>query len=810
MKRFSIFLFLIIISFGSSAQADHKHSTVSANQKPAHSDAENLSVQIKENHKGLMHSELFGTSDSLTPSDYMMSIERVNDKLNVIRDSVTLEFEIEGIKRRIYDMTDDINLIRDNTRGRNTVVNIRNLYLYQSFAASLKAENIRFQKHITKTFDRVYYAKTDLKNILSDTVFHKLYDDANLRKVYDKRLSRMEKKWSRTDSIAKTSIDTLNAIKVRVADNAMTLSGILNIVDIRLDRSGRQLFGSETSYMWQPAKIIASDNKSASSVLSALGSERKAIIYYINQTSGKRIIIIFLAILLFSWLFLKRKLLYSLNETDSKYRFLNLHYLSSYPVLSLLVVLMSLMPLFDAYAPTSYLAIEFLVMMIIASVIFFKREDAGFRLNWLILIALFVTDTFIYLLAEPTLFARLLILIVHLSVFIFSGSFLRKLNKERPYYKLIKRSVITGMSLAALAIICNILGRFSLSGILGIASIIAVTQVVVLPIFIDTITEVVLVQLQSSRIKKGFYKPFDISVVDKRIKIPLLIIAVMLWFLMLASNLNIYHAIIKDGITVLTTPRSIGSISFKLVSVIWFFAIIWFAHILQKLISFLFGETGTETEESTLVSKKQHSRLLITRLIVLVCGYLIAIAASGLPIDKLTIVLGALGVGIGMGLQNVVNNFVSGIILIFDGSLQIGDEIEVSGQAGKVKEIGLRASTLSTADGAEVIIPNGNILSQNITNWTYSNDQKRVMIWFTLSGKELDSNVINEVINNTIINIPGVLPQKIPVIIYNRANPDNCTITVRIWSTISNVDSVKSQAMLKLSEAFEAKKIRFE
>jgi potassium efflux system protein len=123
----------------------------------------------------------------------------------------------------------------------------------------------------------------------------------------------------------------------------------------------------------------------------------------------------------------------------------------------------------------------------------------------------------------------------------------------------------------------------------------------------------------------------------------------------------------------------------------------------------IFGETGIETEDTISVSKKQHSRLLITRLLVLVGGYLLAIAATGLPIDKITILLGALGIGIGMGLQNVVNNFVSGIILIFDGSLQIGDEIEVSGKAGKVKEIGLRASTLSTADGAEVIIPSPTI-----------------------------------------------------------------------------------------------------
>ena len=259
------------------------------------------------------------------------------------------------------------------------------------------------------------------------------------------------------------------------------------------------------------------------------------------------------------------------------------------------------------------------------------------------------------------------------------------------------------------------------------------------------------------------------------------------------------------------TIRTVGSISFKLISVLWFFVIIWFAHILQRLISFLFGETGSDIDDDiTTVSKGQHSRLLITRLLVLIGGYLLAIAASGLPIDKLTFLLGALGLGIGMGLQGIVNNFVSGIILIFDGSLQIGDEIEVNGQAGQVREIGLRASTLHTSEGAEVIIPNGAILSQNIVNWTFSNDQKRVTLSFTLTGKEMDANMVNEIINTTIEKILNVITKRIPVILYTKVTPETLSLTVRCWSAIGNVDQVKSEAMLQLSAAFSAKSIGFE
>ncbi|MCE5347504.1 MAG: mechanosensitive ion channel [Bacteroidales bacterium] len=813
MKRLIFFCTLLIIGFGVSAQSKHKHTSSADNQhltKEITESAETRTYTESGVEKlGEMHKYLHGDADTLSSSDYMMSINRVNDKLNSIRDSATLGFEVVGMGRRIDEIANDISIIRNNVRGRSSLINVKNLYLYQSFASNLNEENDRVEARVAKIFHRVNDANLYLKTILSDSVFHVLYDDSRLRNTYDLKLVRIDRKWERADSTTRANIDTLNAMKVKIADNSVNLSNMLNLMDIRLDRANKQLFGPEVNCLWQKAQKDTIGN-SSKSVISMLGSEKKAIIYYFSQTSGRRAIVLFLGILLFIWLFLKRKLIKTLREPGNQFGFLNLKYLNSYPVLSLLVVLMCLMPFFDAYAPTSYIAIEFLLLLAVTSVIFFKKGNLIFRFNWLILTGLLIADTVTYLLIEPTFVSRVWLLAIQVCIIVFSYLFYKKLPKDIPYYKWIKRAAKTGIMLSGLGVICNFSGRFSLSGIFGLASIFAVTQAVVLPVFIETLIEIILLQLQSSRMKKGFNKPFDSSIIVEKIKKPLTIIAVMLWLIMLTSNLNIYHSFASSTVELLTTTRTIGNISFRLVSVLWFFLIIWTAHILQRLISFLFGETGVDAEDTTPVSKKQHSRLLITRLLVLVGGYLLAIAASGLPVDKLTIVLGALGIGIGMGLQNVVNNFVSGIILIFDGSLQIGDEIEVSGQAGKVKEIGLRASTLSTADGADVIIPNGNILSQNIVNWTFSNDQKRVMVWFSLKGKELDANIVNETINDTIRNIPNVILQKKPVIIYTRVTPETCSITVRFWSTITNADSVKSEAMLQLSSAFAARKIEFE
>jgi len=807
MKRFVILFSVFIFCVQVFAQTKEHKTTQKDNVKK-------LSPEIVKNKpvvangKKTPHRKMIPAVDTLTSGDYMLSIDRVNDNLNDIQDSIKLKFEVVGLGRKIMSVSKDIATIRQNIRDKRSSVNLRDMYLYQNFANELDESNDGIQARLTEIYNRVYRAKHRLKNLMSDSIFRKMYNDSVLRKTYDEKLIRLERKWEKTDTITKINIDSLNSLKVKAADNAVNLANMLNMMDNRLDKVGPQLFGKEVNFLWQSddANKFANDTTKKSS--SILGSERKAIGFYFSRTSGERWFVFLLGILLFVWMFFKWKLIKEIKVKTDTFDFLQLRYLNHHPVLAILVLLLCLMPFFDAYAPTSYIAVEYLLLMLASTVILF-RKGYEFRYEWVALVILFVANTLSYLVVEPTNPERLLQVAVHICIIVFSVRYFKKLGSDAPYFKWKKTAAVIGIILTVLGILFNLFGRFSLAGIFGLAGIFAVTQAVVLPIFIESFIEIILVQLQSSRLKQGVDKPFDCSTVAKKIKAPLVIVALILWLIMLTSNLNIYHSLSNSVVDFFTATRTIGSITFELISVLMFFVIIWFAHILQRLLSYLFGEIGSETEVTS-TSKGQHSRLLITRLLVLIGGYLLAIAASGLPIDKLTFLLGALGVGIGMGLQNIVNNFVSGIILIFDGSLQIGDEIEISGQSGKVKELGLRTSTLNTPDGADVIIPNGNILSQNIVNWTFSSDQKRVMLEFILTGKELDANLINETINETIKNIPNVISQRNPVILYTRVTPENCAITVKFWSIINKADIVKSDTMLQLSAAFTKKKIGFD
>jgi small-conductance mechanosensitive channel len=116
----------------------------------------------------------------------------------------------------------------------------------------------------------------------------------------------------------------------------------------------------------------------------------------------------------------------------------------------------------------------------------------------------------------------------------------------------------------------------------------------------------------------------------------------------------------------------------------------------------------------------------LTRYTVAVVGFLFALAAAGLDLTKVTLLAGAIGVGVGLGLQNIVNNFISGLILLVERPIHVGDSVETGTANGVVQRIGIRASVIRTGQGADVIVPNGDLLARQVTNWTAWDRQRRV------------------------------------------------------------------------------------
>lgn len=817
-KRFVSLCLTLIISVTAFAQTEpvpepEQPIATEQNAQLAEKTVDSLSkveTVVPEPKKRSWRRKLVWASDTLTTSDYMMSIERINDKLNDIRDSAKLGVEVITLGRRIDNYTRDIQRVRKYAETRTSGVHIKNIDLYHSYLSSLYDQNQRAQSNLKSLYNQLYHAKLRLKGAMSDSVFKALCADSSLRWKFSPMMDRLQTKWYNTDKLTREGLKTLNFLKVNASENSISLSNMLISLENRRDKVSDKLFGEEENYLWKPSQSTKRDKKESSLIARTLDNEYQAIKYYLIQTSRVRIFILVIALLLSVWLFQIRRLLYENKENGRKLVFLHLKYLNTKPVAALATVILLLMQFFDAYAPASYLTGVYLLLLAAASLIFREKWNSETWKAWKYLLMVSLAVVITNLLIEPSFLSRFWLLLLYGCLIVCISRFIKKADSQMAFHRWLQIAAVISIALAFLGIMSNLLGRFSLACILGIASVFAILQAVALPVLFDTVQEIILLHIENRRLRKGINRPFDHLIVIRKLRLPLTIVMLLLWFIILTSNLNIYPWISERIESILTATRSVGSVSFRLINILLFFAIIWLAHLLQRLTSFAFGAVGSDLDDITEVTKGQHSRLLMIRLFVLCSGYLLAIAASGLPLDKITIVLGALSVGIGLGLQAIVNNFMSGIILIFDGSLQIGDDIEVSGQSGKVKEIGLRASTINTADGAEVIIPNSILTSQNVVNWTYSNDQRRMMIEFSLSGSELDANIINEVINSTLANVPHVIAKKKPVILFTKVTPGACWLKVHFWSTISKMEQVKSDALLHLKEGFESKGISME
>lgn len=120
------------------------------------------------------------------------------------------------------------------------------------------------------------------------------------------------------------------------------------------------------------------------------------------------------------------------------------------------------------------------------------------------------------------------------------------------------------------------------------------------------------------------------------------------------------------------------------------------------------------------------SKLL--RYAIVVAGFLFALAAMGFDLTRVTVLAGALGIGIGFGLQNIVQNFISGLILLFERPININDIAKVDDLMGTVRELNIRSTVIETFDGAEVIVPNADLVTKTVTNWTKSNRRRRAEI----------------------------------------------------------------------------------
>lgn len=233
----------------------------------------------------------------------------------------------------------------------------------------------------------------------------------------------------------------------------------------------------------------------------------------------------------------------------------------------------------------------------------------------------------------------------------------------------------------------------------------------------------------------------------------------------------------------LSTPFEVGTVSISPGDLLAFPLTLFIAFTLSRAIRSLLEEDvfprvsltrGVDNAVSTTV----HYVLLLG-------GFFLALGAAGIDLGKFTLLAGAFGVGIGFGLQTVVNNFVSGLILLYERPIQVGDTIELAGILGEVKHIGIRASMVLTFQGAEVIIPNGTLLSDQLINWTLSNKHRRVEIPVGVAYGNRPADVL-KVLKNVLDSEERILGEPEPMVLFRGFGDSSLDFELRFWTRDSS------------------------
>jgi len=273
----------------------------------------------------------------------------------------------------------------------------------------------------------------------------------------------------------------------------------------------------------------------------------------------------------------------------------------------------------------------------------------------------------------------------------------------------------------------------------------------------------------------------------------------MVFYIIEAYGLDVY---IGEAVRMfLQKERTLGTLNYTWGKILIFFLVIWLSAYISKLIRIFLEEEVLD--RMGLAKGLPNTIALMVRYTIITLGLFFAASAAGLKMSNLTIILGALSVGIGFGLQNIFNNLVSGLILLLERPIKIGDTIEVGNLIGVVKHIGIRASNVHTLDGAEIIVPNGNLISNEVINWTLTDKRRRIEILVGIAYGS-DPYKVQEVFYKILDTHPEIVKEPRSNVLFNNFGDSSLDFRILFWT--DNFDDwikIRSEVIFKIHDALK-------
>ncbi len=477
----------------------------------------------------------------------------------------------------------------------------------------------------------------------------------------------------------------------------------------------------------------------------------------------------------------------------------------SSPICSSLLIGLSVTQFMFPDPPYVFLIIFLLVSSLLLTFIFRRYISTYWMLIWLSFSLLFLAASIDNMILQASRTERYVMLGISILAVICGTIALLNKNKHNELQeRWILYPILLMTILETMAIILNIFGIFNIAKALMVAGLISVSAAIIFLWVVKLVNEGLSIAstLYIKQERRFFY--INYNRVGMRAPAFFYMLLTIGWLVLFGRNFYEFHFITEPINELLYSEHRLGSYNFSVINIGTFFVIMIAATVLSKVVSFFASDPQWNTNDEK-EAKKFHigSWILLVRISIIVLGLFLAFSAIGIPLQQITIIIGALGVGIGFGLQSLVNNLVSGLIIAFEKPVNVDDMIEVGGQSGRVKSIGFRSSVIATPDGANMIMPNGDLLNSHVINWTLGGFRKRLHIHLDLRyGIELERT--KELLLKIFENETQVLDNPSPTIEFVELTAQSVSVDVHFWvRTLKDAGQIKSNLLVQITRMFD-------
>lgn len=707
-------------------------------------------------------------------------------------------FDTVALIRDLNQVSQWHNISKDGVfENKGTTQTSRNLTTTYHILDALHAEVSIYKKRVDRYLDQLVRYRFQIDSLCNDKSLFILSKDSTELNQYIHKLKVVAVEITPVTTLLKDNINTIQTIQNQVNFELLQLQTGMEEIEYDQQQISDKTFQQEFLNLWEESNF----DRPIHEVLYFSALKAKLVFfYYLKGHWGKIILSVLLLLLVTTYLHSLRSGIRNINNKEEVKSML----LSS-PFLSGIVITLSVAQFLFPNPPFIFTAGIVLVSALMITIIFRKEISKYWLGIWVIFVVLFAFVAVDNLVLQASRPERWLMVILAMISFV-TGIFIL-FNKER-HQELRERWILIPIFLMTImelfSILFNVLGRFNIAKILMVAGLMNVVVAIVFLWVIRLVNEGL--TYASNLYKKQERRLFYINYnrVGKRAPFFFYAILIVGWFVLFGRNFYEFRLLSEPLKSFFQEEHQLGSYTFSIYNLLIFMLIMIGATVLSKIVSFFASDSQWNSNDDKQEKKfRLGSWILLIRISIISIGFFLAFAAAGIPVDQIMLVIGALGVGIGFGLQSLVNNLVSGLIIAFEKPVNVDDLIEIDGHAGKVKSIGFRSSVIATLDGADLIMPNGDLLNSNVLNWTVGGFKKRIHIQIEVKyGSDLDKvkMLIVDVLhkNDQIFATPAVSVQ------FGSLSAQSIMIEIYFWvKTLKDTGQVRSDVIKTIQSVFQ-------